>query len=148
MTWTAVAAILTALGAAWTVYAWRNRSTASALRGAGFTLLPVAAWATGSLEMFAEITGSVVDWATGLVFSPLTWFGISLAGLAVVLFGASSFLRAREQDRPAAPRGSAPPEAPQGRRTGALPPASDPKQGPLDDDLGDIEEILKRRGIT
>ena len=67
--------MLTALGAAWTWYAFRNRGAASGLRGAGLTLLPPAAFLTGTLEMFTEIGGSVVDWATSLVLSPIVWAG-------------------------------------------------------------------------
>jgi hypothetical protein len=146
VTWTALTAVLTALGAAWTVHAFRNRGAASGLRGAGLTLLPPAAWLTGTLEMFTEIGGSVFDWATGLVLSPGVWAGVVLAGLSAVLLASSAAVRNRD------PRGR--PE--QGRRadvagpprSGQLPPAK--KQGDplLDDDMADIEEILKRRGIT
>ena len=73
MTWAALTAVLTALGAAWTWYAFRHRGLASGLRGSGLTLLPPAAFLTGTLEMFTEIGGSVFDWATGVVLSPAVW---------------------------------------------------------------------------
>ena len=95
VTWAALTAVLTALGAAWTWYAFRNRGVASGLRGAGLTLIPPAAWLTGTLEMFTEIGGSVADWATHLVLSPIVWAGIVVAGLSVVLLGSSAMLRER-----------------------------------------------------
>ncbi len=137
VTWAALTAVLTALGAAWTWYAFRNRGVASGLRGAGLTLLPPAAYLTGTLEMFTEIGGSVADWATHLVLSPMVWAGIVLTGLSVVLLGSSAMLRKREA----------------GGKGGSTPPAlsggAAPRDEPvLDDDLDDIEAILKRRGIT
>ena len=149
VTWTALTAVLTALGAAWTWYAFRNRGVASGLRGAGLTLLPPAAFLTGTLEMFTEIGTSVADWATSLVLSPVVWAGIILAGLSVVLLGTSAALRRRDQgDAPAAAEGGR--ETRASRRRGALPAGEDKKKGEpiLDDDLADVEEILKRRGIT
>lgn len=146
MTWTALTAVLTALAAAWTWYAFRHRGAASGLRGAGLTLLPPAAYLTGTLRMFTEIGSSVADWATSLVFSPVVWAGIALAGLSVVLFGTSSALRERERggtpDEPRATRGR--------RRDQELSAGSGKDQGEplLGDDLSDVEEILKRRGIT
>ena len=149
VTWTALTAVLTALGAAWTWYAFRNRGAASGLRGAGLTLLPPAAFLTGTLEMFTEIGTSVVDWATSIVLSPVVWAGIICAGLAVVLLGTSATLRKRQQG--AAPdRASGSTRAARaGKREGELPASSGKKGEPLlDDDLSDVEEILKRRGIT
>lgn len=145
VTWAALTAVLTALGTAWTVYAFRHRGAASGLRGAGLTLLPPAAWLTGTLEMFTEIGGSVVDWATGLVLSSAVWLGVVLAALSVVLLLGSSALRKRggAADRNG-PR-SASPAAP---RSGQLPPAEQHGDPLLDDDMADIEAILKRRGIS
>jgi len=148
VTWTALTAVLTALGAAWTWYAFRHRGAASGLRGAGLTLIPPAAYLTGTLEMFTEIGTSVAGWATSLVLNPVVWAGIVLAGLSVVLFGTSAALRNRG-------RGGAP--AREGRTVAGsaergdaeLPAASRGKGEPvLDDDLADVEEILRRRGIT
>ena len=147
VTWAALTAALTVLGAAWTAYAFRNRGAASGLRGAGLTLVPPAAWLTGTLEMFTEIGGSVVDWATGLVLSPAVWLGVVLAGLSVVLLVASSALRGREAGRSSDPRAPRP-AAPAAPRSGRLPPAKKQGEPLLDDDLADIEEILKRRGIS
>ena len=98
-TWAALTAALTVAGAIWTWIAFRRRGAANGLRAMGFTLLPAAAWLTGTLEMVVEIAGSVTDWATGLVFNVLTWSGVGLAGLALVLFVVSGFIRDRQLAR-------------------------------------------------
>jgi hypothetical protein len=146
VTWAALTAVLTALGAAWTWYAFRHRGAASGLRGAGLTLLPPAAWLTGTLEMFTEIGGSVADWATHLVLSPIVWAGIVLAGLSVLLLGGSAMLR--ERGRGGKP-GDGAPRATSGTADRPALGGAAPRNEPvIDDDLDDIEAILKRRGIT
>jgi hypothetical protein len=148
-TWAALTAALTVAGAIWTWIAFRRRGAANGLRALGFTLLPAAAWLTGTLEMVVEIAGSITDWATGLVFNVLTWSGIGLAGLAVVLWVVSGIIRDRQLAR--AQSGGAP--AAGGAKTrGGLPEASStrsPGRGgaPVDDDLADIEALLRKRGI-
>lgn len=143
-TWGALAVVLTLLGGGYTYWAFVNRGAAAGTRGAALTLLPAAAWATGTLEMFTRIVDAVVDWATSLVFSPLVWFGVGLAGLSMVLFFLSRFLRNRETGSgrgAAAPvSGTARPELPKGRS-----PKSEPV---IDDEMADIEALLRKRGIT
>lgn len=145
VTWAALTAVLTALGAAWTWYAFRNRGVASGLRGAGLMLLPPAAWLTGTLEMFTEIGGSVADWATSLVLSPVVWAGIVLAGLSVLLLGGSAALR--ERGRGGKP-GVARTRATRGERPRPAVGPAPTREEPVIDELDDIEAILKRRGIT
>ncbi|WP_181310794.1 cellulose synthase [Nocardioides campestrisoli] len=141
VTWGALALTLTVLGVIYTWWAARNRGAASATRGAAFTLLPAAAWLTGTLEMFTEIAGSVSDWATHLVLSPVVWSGIGLAGLSVALFFVAGFLAGRQ--------GAGDKQLPPSRTAGAVPPAGRGKaQPPVDDDLADIEALLRKRGIT
>ena len=147
-TWAALTAALTVAGAVWTWIAFRRRGAANGLRALGFTLLPAAAWLTGTLEMVVEIAGSVTDWATGLVFDVRTWSGIALAGLAVVLFLVSGFIRDRQLARGRAAGGRRAATASQRRES--LPPASAAGRAggsPVDDDLADIEALLKKRGI-
>jgi heme exporter protein D len=147
VTWAALAAVLTGLGAAWTWYAFRNRGLASGLRGAGLTLLPPAAWLTGTLEMFTEIGGSVADWATGLVLDPRVWAGVVLSGLAVVLLVVSGVVRDRALASGRATR--QPPETTGSGKKKQLPGASAGGEPAVaDDDLSEIEEILRRRGIS
>ena len=149
MTWAALTTVLTAIGAAWTWYAFRNRGLASGLRGAGLTLLPPAAFLTGTLEMFSEIGGSVIDWATSVVFSPMVWAGIVLTGVSVLLLGSSAYLRERGRGGvPGVEPGGSPKQAGAGTDRAALPPSSGRGESAIDDDLADIEAILKRRGIT
>jgi hypothetical protein len=152
-TWAALTAALTVAGAIWTWIAFRRRGAANGLRAMGFTLLPAAAWLTGTLEMVVEIAGSVTDWATGLVFDLFTWAGLGLAGLAVVLWVVSGFIRDRQLARGQAsgsPRDQGRTEK-AGRSDRELPPtpASPGSAGrsPIDDDLADIEALLKKRGI-
>lgn len=151
-TWAALTAALTVAGAIWTWIAFRRRGAANGLRAMGFTLLPAAAWLTGTLEMVVEIAGSVTDWATSLVFNVLTWTGVGLAGLAIVLFVVSGFIRDRQLARgQAAGRAGRTGRTP-GAQSQGLPEASSTRSkasggSPIDDDLADIEALLRKRGI-
>ncbi|WP_134741701.1 cellulose synthase [Nocardioides sp. 503] len=138
VTWGALALVLTVLGGLWTWFAYRRRGLPAALKGAGLTLLPLAAYLTKTLRMLTRIGDAVADWAASLVFSPLVWVGVGVAGLAVVLFGAGRALEARSGgDRPAR------------RERAALPEGSPARGKPaIDDDLADIEALLRKRGIS
>jgi len=152
-TWAALTAALTVAGAIWTWIAFRRRGAANGLRALGFTLLPAAAWLTGTLEMVVEIAGSVTDWATSLVFNVLTWAGVGLAGLAVVLFVVSGIIRDRQLARGQAEGKRGGRAATSGTASSqGLPEASSTRSrpsggSPIDDDLADIEALLKKRGI-
>jgi hypothetical protein len=141
VTWGALTLTLTAIGAVWTWFAFRRRGVASGLRGAAFTLLPPAAFFTGTLEMFTEIGGSVADWATHLVLSPVVWLGVVLTGVSAVLFVVSGVVRSRQLG----PDGPAD-EVETPRRKELKAPGR--KAQPVDDEMAEIEAILRKRGIT
>lgn len=136
VTWGAFACVLSALGGVLSWLAWRRRGLAAGLRGLAWSVLPVAAWLTGTLHLLANIVADVGDWAVHLVFSPVVWLGIALAGVAVVLFGVSGALRARGLGRRAAagPAKQLPPQRQQ------------PAAGL--EDMDDIEAILRKHGIS
>src|SRR5829696_5592396 len=106
--WGALAFALSTLLGVITFFRWRNHGLVVALRWAGWTILPVAAWLTGVLELTFEVGESVGDWALDLVFKPTVWLGIVLAGISAVLFGASALLRNRGLGRAEKP-GDQPP---------------------------------------
>lgn len=149
-TWAALTAALTVAGAIWTWIAFRRRGAANGLRALGFTLLPAAAWLTGTLRTVVEIGSALTDWATGLVFDVRTWTGVGLAGLALLLLVVSGFIRDRQLARgqAAGKRGA---DAGRGRqaRPEELPRAGRAGRGApvLDDDMADIEALLRKRGI-
>jgi hypothetical protein len=147
VTWGALTLTLTAIGAVWTWFAFRRRGAAAGLRGAAFTLLPPAAFLTGTLEMFTEIGGSVADWATHLVLSPIVWLGIVLAGVSGVLFVVSGAIRSRQGTAEAGrdlPSG----ESARAGRRGELKASGRKAEPAIDDDMAEIEAILRKRGIT
>jgi membrane protein implicated in regulation of membrane protease activity len=172
--WLPLCAGLTGLGLVLSYLAYRRRGAGSGLRWAAWSLLPIAAYLTGSVEMFWKMGVAVGDFAKGFAFSPRVWAGIALAGLAVVLFVVSGPVRRRRvgrgQDRQAAESGSGGTRAlPQNRaaagggqlatRPAATVPAAGAAQAPAkgrkaknaddeDDDLGDVADILRRHGIT
>ena len=147
-TWAALTAALTVAGAIWTWIAFRRRGAANGLRALGFTLLPAAAWLTGTLEVVVEIAGSLTDWATGLVFNVMTWAGVGLAGLALVLFVVSGFIRDRQLARAQGAGATGAPAGPSTTRR-ELPPTAARSRGgsPIDDEMADIEALLRKRGI-
>ena len=152
-TWAALTAALTVAGAIWTWIAFQRRGAANGLRALGFTLLPAAAWLTGTLEMVVEIAGSITDWATGLVFDIFTWAGVGLAGLALALWFVSGLIRDRQLARGQATgtsAGSARKAATTESSREALPPTAPRRtagRSPIDDEMADIEALLKKRGI-
>jgi len=139
--WLALTAVLTVLGVLWTVRAARRGGTPAALRGVAITLIPPAALLTGTLRLGTRVVDATVDWATGIVFNPLMWVGISLAGLSALLFVVSSRMTARR-----APAGGGAVTAKQA--TQELGPSRGRGAPAIDDDLADIEALLKKRGIT
>ena len=108
--WLPLCGGLTGLGLVLSYLAMRRRGIGTGLRWAAWSLLPLAAYLTGSIEMFWKMGVAIGDFAKGFVFSPRVWSGIALAGLAVVLFMVSGPLRRRTvkpgQDKRAAEAGS------------------------------------------
>lgn len=153
-TWAALTVVLTVLGVVWTVVAFRRRGAANGLRALGFTLLPAAAWLTGTLRMFTEIGSAVSRWATSLVLDPRVWTGVGLAGTAAVLIVLSGYLRARQLARgqgrtplPEGPRGSSGAVLAEPRGAGSGEAVQPRRKGTGDSELDEIEELLRRRGI-
>jgi len=170
--WLPLCGGLTGLGLVLSYLAMRRRGIGAGLRGVAWSLLPMAAYLTGSIEMFWKMGVAVGDFAKGFVFSPKVWAGIALAGLAVVLFVVSGPMRrrgvGRGRDKQAAESGAPrtlaqdPTSAGRGQlatRPAATVPAPSPAKAPAkgrkarntdddDDDLGDVADILRRHGIT
>ncbi len=170
--WLPLCAGLTGLGLIMSYFAMRRRGMGAGLRWAAWSLLPIAAYLTGSIEMFWKMGVAIGDFAKGFVFSPRVWSGIALAGLAVVLFVVSGPVRRRVKagrDKRAAEPGSGAtrtlPAAGSGqlatrpaRSMSGTAPAVAPAKAPAkprkgksadeDDDLEDVADILRRHGIT
>ncbi|MFB9314396.1 hypothetical protein [Nocardioides plantarum] len=150
----ALALALSLVAGVYTWFAYQRRGLGAGLKGAGLTLLPIAAYLTRTLRMLAEIGDAIGDWAVRLVFSPVVWSGIVLAGIAVVLYGAGRVVEARGGGAPAKaperPRQRGPEQLPPSTSTAA--PTSPRRAGrspaPVDDEFADIEALLKNRGIT
>ena len=177
---------LTGLGLVLSYLVMRRRGLGPGLRGAAWSLLPLAAYLTGSVKMFWKIGVAIADFAKGFVFSTEVWSGIAVAGLAVLLFVVSGPLRRRSKRGQRGQRGQRGERGERGERSerdqrgrdqqavGAAKAGSGgreiaPRTAPVattasspapvkarkgknaaddDDDLGDVEDILRRHGIT
>lgn len=158
--WLPLCGGLTAAGLLLSFLAFRRRGAAAGLRAAAWSLIPLAAYLTGALPALWKVGTAVAGFFAGLVFSPTVWAGVVVTGVSALLFLVSGVLRRRR-------RGAAGAGAPAKRSAvqgaaGAPAPGSaggptQPNTRPLParpaapaagDDLSDIEEILKRRGIS
>ena len=140
--WGALACTLSALIGLVTWQRFQRRGLAAGIRGAAWTLLPLAAWLTGTLRLLTEILGDVGNWAARLVFSPGVWIGIVLAGVSAVLFGVSAKLGPREPKPGKAAKGA--------KESTRVPGAARKKQvgNNADPELDEIEAILRKHGIS
>jgi hypothetical protein len=166
--WLPLCGGLTGLGLVLSYLVMRRRGLGSGLRGAAFSLLPLAAYLTGAVKMLWQMGVAIGDFAKGFAFSLQVWSGIAVTGLAVVLFMVSGPLRRRtlKRDKGQQAVGSDDASARRPAVTGAGQLATRPQpvaatapvkarkgktagSGPDDDDdLGDVEDILRRHGIS
>ncbi|HEX5563093.1 MAG TPA: hypothetical protein VFX52_15750 [Nocardioidaceae bacterium] len=161
-TWQAVGLTLTVIGLLLSILLWRSRGAASGLRGVAWSLLPAAAGLTGTLRLLWRIGTNILGWAVHLVFSPVVWSGVVLAGVSLLLFVVTSAMRSRgvgeaprrqdrslsaDRSRPAAgPKD--PSKAPKAPPRAAAQAPSKARPAVQDDDMDDIEAILRRHGIS
>jgi hypothetical protein len=167
--WLPLCAGLTGLGLVASWFAYRRRGLGSGLRGVAWSLLPLAIYLTGSIEMFWKIGTAIGDFAASFVLSPKVWSGVGVAALAAVLFVVSGPAKRRRRRRATAeadatrpvagaePAAAGQPGQPgqekaagsrRARKSLEPAPARAAKSGPADDDMREVEEILRRRGIN
>jgi hypothetical protein len=178
-TWTTIVSLplcaaLTAAGLALSWLIWRRRGARRGIRAAAWSLLPLALYLTGAVPMLWRVGSAIANFAQGFVFSPKTWAGLSLFGLAAVILLVSGGIplltsarkRARKKELKQASQGTQATTAGgalavtagRGDRaatdaTSAAPAkvaaAKRGKGGSADDDGldADVAEILRRRGI-
>jgi hypothetical protein len=146
-TWQALGLLLTVLGLLLSIVLWRRRGPASGIRGAAWSLLPLAAGLTGTLRLLWQIGDSILSWALRLVFSPVVWLGVATFAVSVMLFAVSAAMRARgvggrREDGRAVTgteRGESLPGTASRRRA---------EPAVQDKDMDDIEAILRKHGIS
>ncbi|MGW3241149.1 hypothetical protein [Streptomyces sp. NPDC001070] len=127
--------------------AYRRRYRRATLIAA-VALLPVGLYMTGLVSLVGTLVRAVGDWAAGLVFKPSVWAGFGVLALSVVLYvlarvaGRRKGVAERSGGRAVAPGAGAPALAPERK-----PVQKATKTDPDLAEFGEIEEILKRRGI-
>jgi hypothetical protein len=151
--WLPLTAGLTLVGLIASFFVWRRRGAAAGLRGVAWSLLPLAAYLIGAIELLWRFGTAIGSFATSFVFSPKVWAGIIVVIVSVALFAISGGLRSRARKRPG---GQAParvqgagagPGVTAGKPAKAVSAGKRQASGVDDDDLGDVAEILRRRGI-
>jgi hypothetical protein len=133
------------------VVAGRRRRPRAAMRWFGVALLPVGIWLAGLVTAARRIGEAIASWAAHVVFDPRVWAGVILIGVGILVLLASGLRRrGGDESGKAVPSSPPPPAAAPGTRAKAVPAKSGRTKGGAaeqDDDLKEIEEILKRRGI-
>ena len=156
-----LATSLTLVGVLGVVLSFRRGRRGHPLQVLALALLPAALYLTGLLQLVWDAVVAVVRWAGSNVFDLAAWVGFGVLGLCVVLWVVGGLVvrrspsaketraarAARAAGKAPAPvetgRGSATPAGGRGpaKRSGA-------KQAPpQDDDMAEIEALLKSRGI-
>jgi hypothetical protein len=160
----AICVAVTALGLVWSYRIWRKDGVHRGMRAIAWSLIPLAAYLVGAVGLIGRLVNAVVIFAGSLVFSPKTYAGAIVVIVAVLLFILSGGLplakerkarkrRKAEKAAARAQRDSGQPAAAAGRESKAVEPrrtgakAAVPGGG-SDDDMSDIEEILRKRGIS
>jgi hypothetical protein len=159
--WLPLAGGIALLGFIGSWFAWRRRGAAAGLRGVAWSLLPVAAYLTRVIKVLWQIGSAIASWATSFVFSLEVWLGVGVAGVAATLFVVSGWMRGRRSRKASEPGagalkssataaldrvGSTPASVVTGTGKAAKPARR--KTGVQDDDdLSDVQDILRRHGI-
>lgn len=146
------------LGVVVAVIAFARGRRGRALQGLALALATVALYLTGLLRLVWDAVVAVVRWATGNVFDLRAWIGFGALALSIVLWLVGGVLarRSRRNARAAGKAASAgqgqvttakasQPPVRAARGSSTAQPAAAPAQ--QDDDMAEIEALLKSRGI-
>lgn len=126
--WLPNALILTALLAAVALWRWRRCGAIVGLRWTGVALLPLALYAVGVYRLLWSVGLAFSRFLTGFAFRPSVWLGVALLVVAAVLIVAPGRLGGSRAAKPKA-RSSA-------------------RIAAGDDDLSEIDDILKKHGLA
>ena len=88
--WLPLTAGLTLIGLIISFFVWRRRGAAAGLRGVAWSLLPLAAYLIGAIELLWRFGTAIGNFAGSFVFSPKVWAGIIVVIVSVVLFAVAS----------------------------------------------------------
>ncbi len=136
--WLPNALILTALLGLFAWWRWRRKGPVSGLRWTGVAILPLALYAIGLFKLAWTVGLAFSRFVTGFAWRPSVWLGLVLVVLAVGLIILPPKLDRR--DPSAAPKQVEPGKA---RRSAG----SSRQPAPADNDMAEIEDILKRHGL-
>lgn len=151
--WLPLTAGLTLIGLIISFVVWRRRGTAAGLKGVAWSLLPVAAYLIGAIQLLWTFGTAIGNFASSFVFSPKVWAGIIVVIVSVLLFATARGMRGRSKRRSGGEAATRPVGAGSGSEVAARKPSKAVTTGKkqvsrLDDDvLGDAAEVLRRHGI-
>jgi hypothetical protein len=136
---------LTLLGVIATGIAWRRGNKGRVIQGIGIALAPIALYFSGLLRLLWDAIVAFGTWASKIILSPAVWFGLSLLGLCVVLWVVGGLIARRS---PSAKSKAVTAES----TANALPTKKGARKGqksepPIDEEMAEIEALLKSRGI-
>lgn len=145
---------LTLLGILVVVVAGRRGNRGRVLQGIALALTPVALYLSGLLRLLWDGVVAVGRWAGAVVLSPPVWAGLALLALCVVLWVVGGFVARRTPKRPRGKKAeqAAAGSRPVGQRAavsgrGTKPATARQQPAAQDDDMAEIEALLKSRGI-
>jgi hypothetical protein len=141
---------LSLLGVIATGIAWRRGNKGRVIQGIGLALAPIALYFSGLLRLLWNAAVAFGTWASQIIFSPAVWFGLSLLGLCLVLWVVGGIVARRSSAAKSkevgaqSTAGSLPANKGQAKKGAAK---SGRSQPPIDEEMAEIEALLKSRGI-
>jgi hypothetical protein len=141
---------LALLGVIATGIAWRRGNKGRVIQGIGLALAPIALYFSGLLRLLWNGIVAFGTWASKIILSPAVWFGLSLLGLCLVLWVVGGLIArrssaAKSKEVSAESTANALPAKKGSVKKG--PAKSVQSQPPIDEEMAEIEAILKSRGI-
>jgi hypothetical protein len=131
-----------------TPFVWRRIGPRRGLRWLAIALVPAGLALSGLASMVGRIAVEIGRFFTSFVFSPFVWAGFALLTGAVGLELASRAMKARGAGAAPATGGKAAGATAGTGRPVGTPEVERSRKAPVDDDMAEIEELLRRRGIT